>query len=48
MIKKELSKEIKNKQKGKIDKSHVTANHNITLDRSIDPNIRNNSNSNCC
>lgn len=48
MIKQELAKEGKNKTKGKIDKSHVSANHNITLDKSIDPDFRNSSDSKCC
>lgn len=49
MIKQEQARDnTRNKIKGKIDKSHVTANHSITLDRSIDPNHRNNSDSKCC
>ena len=49
MIKQELARDNSRiKIKGKIDKSHVTANHNITLDRSVDPNSRNNSDSKCC
>lgn len=49
MIKQEQVRDNnRNKIKGKIDKSHVTANHNITLDKSLDPNYRNNSDSKCC
>lgn len=49
MIKQEKIKEdVKNKTKGKIDKSHVTANQNILLDKSADTNLRNRSGSKCC
>lgn len=48
MIKLENVKEISRLKKGKIDKSHVTANHNITLDKSIDANYKNNADSKCC
>jgi len=49
MIKQDIARDNSRiKIKGKIDKSHVTANHNITLDRSVDPNSRNNSDSKCC
>jgi len=48
MIKQEQNREFsKYNAKGKIDKSHVTANHNnITLDKSLDPNYKNDSK--CC
>jgi len=47
MIKLEQKKETsRNRTKGKIDKSHVTSNHNITLDKSFEP--INKEDSKCC
>jgi len=48
MIRKDIIKEGRIKVKGKIDKTHVTANYNISLDSSIDPYIRKESKSKCC
>jgi small GTP-binding protein len=47
MVKKEQENEKKRKNKGKIDKSHVVANKNITLDNSMKLEKESTSN-NCC
>ena len=48
MLKQEQLKEDKRIKKGKIDKSHVTANHNLSLDQSMNSNNKKDKESKCC
>ena len=47
MVKREMEKDKSRKKKGKIDKSHVSANKNVTLENSMKLEKVHN-NSNCC
>jgi small GTP-binding protein len=48
MVKREQENENKRKKKGKIDKSHVTANKSITLDNTMKLEAQQTSNNGCC